>query len=84
MTDAYLPPSEFLKAIIRNQASLTGSETAALNLARLIAMTNWHCCMRKDGRRRTPTLRTSKAIIDQYETELQRLKDEDSEEHDGA
>jgi hypothetical protein len=39
MTDAYLPPSEFLQAIVRDEVTLSGSEEAQINLHRLIAMT---------------------------------------------
>ena len=39
MTDAYLPPSEFLRAVIRDEATLSGSEEAAINLDRLISLT---------------------------------------------
>lgn len=39
MIDAYLPPSEFLQAIVRDEVTLTGSDEAEINLRRLIAMT---------------------------------------------
>ena len=38
MTEAYLPPSEFLQAIIRDEVALTGSDEADRNLQRLITM----------------------------------------------
>ena len=38
MTERYLPPSDFLKALIDDDAPLVGGEHAEANLARLIAM----------------------------------------------
>lgn len=39
MTERYLPPSDFLKALIDDDAPLVGGEYAEANLARLIEMT---------------------------------------------
>src|SRR3546814_15755070 len=39
MTERYAPPSEFLRAVIDEDAPLLGSDFAAANLQRLIEMT---------------------------------------------
>lgn len=39
MTEPSLPPSDFLRAVIRDEVSLTGSEEGGANLKRLIDMT---------------------------------------------